>query len=159
MREVYFARLFTREVMALAHPGSRVLEVGSGSGTYLRRLKRLGYRTHGIDLSPEAIRYSRAQGVSHVVLGDIHALPFHDKSFEVAYNQGVMEHFDDREFLMILREMKRVARRVAVIVPPDHSAIFLCSAFTIRLEMTQKNASSTDLSCALCWLKSWRMSG
>jgi SAM-dependent methyltransferase len=117
IREVYFARVFTREVISLARPGTRVLEVGSGSGTYLRRLERLGYRVHGIDLSPEAIRYSRARGTPCVFLGDIYTLPFHDKSFEVAYNQGVMEHFDDREFRVILREMKRVAYRVAVIVP------------------------------------------
>jgi SAM-dependent methyltransferase len=129
IRQLYFARLFTREVTALARPGTRVLEVGSGSGTYLRRLERLGYLTHGVDLSPEAIRYSRARGVSHVVRGDIHSLPFQDKSFEVAYNQGVMEHFDDREFRVILREMKRVARRVAVIVPSALSVFRICDPF------------------------------
>lgn len=128
-RESYFARVFTHEVRALARPGSRVLEVGSGSGAYLRRLEQLGYSTYGIDLSPEAVRYSRARGTPLVSLGDIRALPFPDKSFEVAYNQGVMEHFDNHEFGIILCEMKRVASRVVVIVPSALSVFRLYDPF------------------------------
>ena len=129
VRELYFARVFTHEVTTLAQPGSRVLEVGSGSGTYLRLLERLGYRVHGIDLSPEAILYSRARGTQGVSLGDIHTLPFHDKSFDVAYNQGVMEHFEDPEFRVILSEMNRVAEKVAVIVPSALSVLRIYDVF------------------------------
>ena len=40
--------------------GARVLDLGCGPGLYLHRLARQGYRCHGIDFSPAAIRHARA---------------------------------------------------------------------------------------------------
>ena len=39
--------------------GARVLDLACGPGLYLHRLARLGYRCHGIDFSPAAIRHAR----------------------------------------------------------------------------------------------------
>lgn len=39
---------------------ARVLDLASGPGLYLHRLARLGYRCHGIDFSPAAIRHARS---------------------------------------------------------------------------------------------------
>ena len=38
---------------------ARVLDLACGPGLYLHRLARLGYRGHGIDFSPAAIRHAR----------------------------------------------------------------------------------------------------
>ena len=38
---------------------ARVLDLACGPGLYLHRLARLGYRCHGIDFSPAAIRHAR----------------------------------------------------------------------------------------------------
>ncbi|MCY4029309.1 MAG: class I SAM-dependent methyltransferase [Acidobacteria bacterium] len=40
--------------------GARVLDLACGPGLYLHRLARLGYRCHGIDFSPAAIRHARS---------------------------------------------------------------------------------------------------
>ena len=39
---------------------ARVLDLACGPGLYLHRLARLGYRCHGIDFSPAAIRHARS---------------------------------------------------------------------------------------------------
>ena len=44
----------------LSHENAaRVLDLASGPGLYLHRLARLGFRCHGIDFSPAAIRHAR----------------------------------------------------------------------------------------------------
>lgn len=53
--------------------------------------------------------------------GSLEHLPFPDDTFDLVINEGVVEHWlDDRERLMVLREMVRVTRPggvVAVLVP------------------------------------------
>ena len=45
----------------LSHENAaRVLDLACGPGLYLHRLARLGYRCHGIDFSPAAIRHARS---------------------------------------------------------------------------------------------------
>ena len=49
-------RFIARQV---SEDGARVLDLGCGPGLYLHRLARQGYRCHGIDFSPAAIRHAR----------------------------------------------------------------------------------------------------
>ena len=44
---------------ATGRDGARLLDLGCGPGLYLHRLARQGYRCHGIDFSPAAIRHAR----------------------------------------------------------------------------------------------------
>ena len=46
---------------------ARVLDLASGPGLYLHRLARLGYRCHGIDFSPAAIRHARRVAVAEAL--------------------------------------------------------------------------------------------
>jgi SAM-dependent methyltransferase len=62
-------------------PGSSVLDVGCGAGTNVLYLARRGYDSHGIDLSPGAIRAAteraRAEGLRiDVRVGDALAIDF-----------------------------------------------------------------------------------
>jgi len=41
--------------------------------------------------------------------------------FYAVFNQGVMEHFEEDEFIMILKEFKRVAKITIIIVPANTS--------------------------------------
>ena len=48
-------------------PGADVVEVGCGLGVILDLFKENGFRTHGCDLSPEAVAWCRARGHDAVV--------------------------------------------------------------------------------------------
>ncbi|MFH1888984.1 MAG: class I SAM-dependent methyltransferase [Candidatus Omnitrophota bacterium] len=118
LRRVYFTRVFAREVAFIAGKNARILEAGCGSGKYLGYLKKKGFECWGMDYSLNAIIKTRQEIEGRrLVIGDIKKLPFGNKEFELVYNQGVMEHFNKEDFMNILCEMKRIARKIVIIVP------------------------------------------
>lgn len=97
----YFRRFVTFVDDWAPHPGSRILDVGCGSGWTTLQLRARGHDAHGLDLHLEALEvdvpYSQ---------GDVRALPFADGSFEVVAMYQVLEHVPDAEG--VLEECRRV---------------------------------------------------
>jgi ubiquinone/menaquinone biosynthesis C-methylase UbiE len=99
-----------------------VLEVGCGSGVLLEEMARcLGAsRIVGVDYSPSIAKVAgKVQSV--IVAADGLDLPFPDKTFDLAYFADVLEHVLDPGAL--LREVGRVARRIAFLVPMEAGLI------------------------------------
>jgi SAM-dependent methyltransferase len=90
-------RLFTREIARLNLPeGTRVLDIGTSTGTNLRMLAELGrYRVTGLDASDEAIRFCAEKGLGQVQRGDVCALPFADASLDLVLATDIIEHVAD----------------------------------------------------------------
>jgi SAM-dependent methyltransferase len=105
------------ELMALA-PGSRVLDVGCGTGVLLPALAEAVGRSGsvaGLDYSADLLRTARerveTEGIADVVTiieGDATKLPFDDASFDSAHTDRVLMHLDDAD--AAIREMRRVVR-------------------------------------------------
>ena len=112
--------------------GKRVLEVGSGSGLVSLALARRGADVTLCDISPEAIKFSKAvfarAGVKETTVeGSIFGLPFETDTFDATWNAGVIEHFEKEDQTRALREMLRVTRpggRVVVAVPSSRAGIY-----------------------------------
>lgn len=124
------AGLSTRAIDALA--GDRetlsVLDVGTGAAdipvALLARAARTGRRLQvtGVDNRPEILvaavsrqpRLGMTPGLDlHV--GDGRALPFTDRSFDVAHASLLLHHLEPSAAVALLREMSRVARRGVVV--------------------------------------------
>lgn len=92
-------------------PGESVLDVGCGTGRYVRWLRGLGVRACGVDISEPMLRASRGPDgtMPHVAAADAGRLPFPDASFDLAIAVSVLEFV--REPSLLLVEMRRVARR------------------------------------------------
>jgi SAM-dependent methyltransferase len=88
-------------------PGSRILDVGCGSGWLAEYFARLGYEVTGIDISPDLIEMSRERvarvpyGVDHETplrcefrVHDIEAAPL-DEQFDAVVCYDSLHHFDD----------------------------------------------------------------
>jgi SAM-dependent methyltransferase len=89
--------LFAGVIERLGLPSkSRILDVGTSTGTNLRLLKDLGYvDVVGLDASPEAIRYCEEKGLGSVKMGNICAMPFDEGTFDLVLATDVIEHVDD----------------------------------------------------------------
>ncbi|AIA31405.1 class I SAM-dependent methyltransferase [Leptospirillum ferriphilum] len=80
-------------------PGSRVLEIGCGEGRNLRGLWPGTAAAVGMDYVEEPLRTARKSLPEKVSLvqGDLFALPFREKSFDVVLDWGVFHHLKKPE--------------------------------------------------------------
>jgi arsenite methyltransferase len=98
-----------------AAPGERVLEVGCGSGLYLREIGvAVGGTGHalGIDISEDQIRIAREHCADltqvDVSPGDVLELPAGDQAFDASLSVQVLEYIVEIE--RALTELRRVTR-------------------------------------------------
>jgi ubiquinone/menaquinone biosynthesis C-methylase UbiE len=88
-------------------PGSRVLEIGCGSGRQTQTLLALGMHSVAFDLSEGLLRLARrkleAQGIAHradLIVSSAEALPIADGSFDACIIYGSLHHFADPETVL-----------------------------------------------------------
>lgn len=75
-------------------PGSRIADLGCGSGVFSNALRQRGYDCTGVDLSPALIRIAnRKYSGIEFIEGDIDNLRFADASFDGVLLAGVLHHF------------------------------------------------------------------
>ncbi len=109
--------------------GKRCLEVGCGRGSMSAYFADAGWDCSLLDISPKAIELARQafkqqQLAAHFEVGDCLSLPYPDKSFDLCFSIGLLEHFQD--FDQVIREQVRVLAEgglfIGYIVPhiPDN---------------------------------------
>ena len=93
--------------LARACPGGRVLEVGCGTGRFIRDLSAGPVRTFGLDRSAGMLLRAQHPGdCSHLVQGDAKSLPYAASSFDLVYCVNAIHHFDEPQ--TFIREAGRV---------------------------------------------------
>lgn len=88
-------------------PRPRILDIGCGAGATLKRLEELGEAT-GVDISGQAVSYSRQRGCRRICRVEEEQLPFGDDTVDLVVSLDVIEHLDN-DYLH-LREYRRVLR-------------------------------------------------
>ena len=95
--------------------GERVLEVGCGSGVFLRAAADRGAEVVGLDASEALIELARTRvPEADVRVGDLQYLPFEDDSFDAV--AGFNTFFFAADMVAALREAGRVAKHGAPVV-------------------------------------------
>lgn len=101
-----------------------LMELGSGQAGALAYIRqKVSGITIGLDLSME-VALIAAKNCDYFVCGDIFHLPFEDKSADVIFNQGVIEHFTDKEISRMFKEFERVCRKKLVVCVPSVTSFF-----------------------------------
>ena len=96
-------------------PGQRVLEVGCGSGVFLRLAADRGAAVAGLDASEALLELARARvPEADLRLGDMQFLPYEDDEFDIVC--GFNSFFFAADIVAALREAGRVARPGAAVV-------------------------------------------
>lgn len=98
----------------------RFLDVGSSSGAFLLFNKK------GICLDPsfKQLKFGKVRFNSHFVNGEAQNLPFKDKSFDTLIAVEIIEHLDKKYNQLILKELKRVAKKKIIITTPNYSSLW-----------------------------------
>ena len=96
-------------------PGARVLDVGCGTGVFLRRCADLGAEVAGIDAAEGLLELARTRvPEGDLRLGELAELPFADDTFDLV--TGFTSFFFADDIVRALRETRRVARPGAAVV-------------------------------------------
>ncbi len=88
-----------------------VLVVGAGQGLLLEELKKKGFQSDGVDLSPVMVRYASLRRGLTLVEADARAMPFGEGAYStIIYATGVIDFIaDEQDIRPILDEGKRIA--------------------------------------------------
>ena len=127
-RDPYY-RLLKRLIELPEDRKLKIIEIGCGSGartlSLLKEFPSFRLDVILVDYSKTALRYAQKNAeknkvVANFVLADAFNLPFSRETFDIAWNEGVNEHFVGLKRFLIFEEMIRVAKergQVIVIVP------------------------------------------
>lgn len=91
-----------------------ILDAGCGTGMLAKKLQALG-RVTGVDISPEAIKYSRQRGVN-ARLASITKLPFKDNTFDLVVSVDVLYHQKVNNDTKAFSELKRVLKPEGILI-------------------------------------------
>jgi len=95
--------------------GAKVIEPGCGSGIMSLFFASKGANTVCLDTSIEALTIARSlfrkfgqNSKASFILADIRFMPFSDRSFDISFNEGVIEHFEGDDRQRVINEMARL---------------------------------------------------
>lgn len=97
--------------------GKRILDVGCGLGTYVKKLRAFSDEVYGVDVDPEKVAEAQQQ-LEHIYLSPAESLPFPEAFFDVVLLHEVLEHVDDdRQAVAEAWRTTRVGGRLVIFVP------------------------------------------
>jgi len=89
--------------------GSRVADLGCGSGVFTELLRREGYASVGLDISPRLVALGRSKYPDlELIEGDAENLPFDSESLDGVLLSGLVHHFPNPRRL--ITEVRRVLK-------------------------------------------------
>jgi 18S rRNA (guanine1575-N7)-methyltransferase len=95
-------------------PNSFILDLGCGTGFSLNVLKKNGFKTLGIDICFEMLKFAKEKKFN-VILADMINLPFKDEVFDNLISISVVQWAKITDYSQVLDEIKRVIKKEAII--------------------------------------------
>ena len=120
----------------------KILDAGCGTGGLLKKLCAFG-EASGVDISPEAIKYSRKRGLVLKCAG-VTNLPFPEESFDVVTSIDVIYHKAVGDDVEALKEMRRVLKEEGVLILRVPANKYLLSAHDREVH-TARRYSKKDI--------------
>jgi len=111
------------EMVGRLKRGGDLLDVGCGYGFFLNLAREKGWRTHGLELSPGALKYARETYKLDLLEGDIAEASLKPKQFDFITLQHVLEHIS--EPILILKKLAKALKDdgILVVVVPNASSL------------------------------------
>lgn len=111
---------YLREICLKAKTSA--IEIGCGRGIHSIFLSYFIPNVVGIDNNIKIVEKatkdnSRFRGRTHFLVRDAFKVDFPDKTFDVCFSQGFLEHFTDEEINLLTEKQLRIARVMVASVP------------------------------------------
>jgi SAM-dependent methyltransferase len=103
--------LAVRRALGIAQirSGATILDVGCGTGRWVRRFQEWGLKAIGVDATPEMLRLASQRGTDACLLGaEAHRLPLADETFDCVTDITVVQHMTPELQPVAIAEMLRV---------------------------------------------------
>jgi SAM-dependent methyltransferase len=103
--------------------GGSIIELGCGSALLSILLSSMGYKVLGIDNDPRVVEMARLNnerlgGRAEIELMDLFDAPrLLGKDFDLAYSEGVVEHFKGAKLREAVKVHRELARKAMIVVP------------------------------------------
>jgi SAM-dependent methyltransferase len=95
----------------------RILDVGCGLGTYVKKLRAFSEDVYGVDIDAEKVAKAQEE-LEHIYLAPAEELPFPDAYFDVVLLHEVLEHVEnDRQAVCEAYRVARVGGRLVIFAP------------------------------------------
>lgn len=91
-----------------------VLDIGAGTGLFLSYFKELGFKTEGVEFSPDASKYALKMFGVKLRVGDFLQKKFAKNSYDVVTLNNSLEHLYDP--LKTLVELNKVTKKGGILV-------------------------------------------
>jgi len=113
--------------------GQNIIEVGCGNAlmSYELKLKKHHVKVSLLDINKKTILGLKKNfKKTPLIVGDILNLPFKSNAFDVAYNEGVIEHTDTEK---AIKEMCRISKKIIIFVPNGGHPVYLGKKYFRKL--------------------------
>lgn len=119
--------VWSDELLKLSSEKEKILEIGCGSGAsslwlakHNRIVTALDYTESSVALVNTAIKRIDTEGYiscNTIVADATEELPFEDNEFDMAFQSGLLEHFSTDEQINLLKNWRRVCKRMVSMIP------------------------------------------
>jgi len=131
----------------------KILEVGSGSGQTSAYLASKGGIVHLVDISKKALEFSRRYFASKklpvkLYLQDAFDMKFPDESFDYVWNGGVIEHFEDKDKITMIKNMWKLVKpggKLLITAPNAYDIQFMIAKKILQIRGKWSFGSEDDL--------------
>jgi len=104
---------------------SKVIDVGCGTGRTLLWLKGLGFKNLiGVDITRSSLKHCKKIGIKNVYLMDVFGLKYKTEEFDLVFSEGLVEHFNESDFISSINEICRVSRKYVLFVQPNRASLY-----------------------------------
>lgn len=105
--------VFFREMAPFLKKGTRVLDIGCGTGKFVFRLQKIndGLEIHGVDISKDMIGKARAKSKNDEIefkVGDVEELPYEKNYFDIITCSNSFHHYPSQK--KAVSEMQRILK-------------------------------------------------
>jgi ubiquinone/menaquinone biosynthesis C-methylase UbiE len=119
-----------------------VLDVGAGGSDLSRALASTGHQFEvtALDVNPRAGDFARRHGRPvTVMVGSAHALPFAERSFDIAHVSLFLHHCTDDEARALLENLSRIAR-YGIVINDLHRHAFAYAGISLLTRLFSRSA-------------------